>query len=132
MRRSTLKRLWRELYDNDPPRHNRRTQENRLAYRLQELAFGGLKAATVKRLETLAAPQDVRRTRGRRTDRRPLAGTKLMREWQGVTYEVIVQPDHFEFQGRHYKSLSAVARAITGTVWNGWTFFGLKNPGSKQ
>jgi len=58
---------------------------------------------------------------------RPLAGTRLIREWQGVEHCVTVRDDGYEYQGRPYKSLSAVARAITGTRWNGWLFFGLKN-----
>jgi hypothetical protein len=52
-----------------------------------------------------------------------------MREWQGVEHVVTVTADGFEWQGRPYKSLSAIARAITGTRWNGWVFFGLKNHG---
>ena len=58
---------------------------------------------------------------------RPIAGTQLIREWQGVEHCVTVRADDFEYQGRPYKSLSSVARAITGTRWNGWVFFGLKN-----
>jgi hypothetical protein len=63
-----------------------------------------------------------------RADRdRPITGTRLLREWQGVEQIVTVTADGFEWQGRPYKSLSAIARAITGTRWNGWVFFGLKN-----
>ncbi len=58
---------------------------------------------------------------------RPIAGTRLIREWQGVEHTVTVTQDGYDWQGRPYKSLSAVARAITGTRWNGWTFFGLKS-----
>ena len=69
-----------------------------------------------------------RTNRGIRADRdRPITGTRLLREWQGVEQIVTVTADGFEWQGRPYKSLSAIARAITGTRWNGWTFFGLKN-----
>jgi hypothetical protein len=57
----------------------------------------------------------------------PIAGTRLIREWQGVEHVVTVTADGFDWQGRPYKSLSAIARAITGTRWNGWVFFGLKN-----
>ncbi|EXI92397.1 MAG: hypothetical protein AW12_00608 [Candidatus Accumulibacter sp. BA-94] len=123
-----LKQLWRDLFDTEPPAYNRRFLENRLAYRLQELAHGGLKTSTVKRLEQLGEQLDggKARVRSRRVDERPVAGTKLIREWQGTPYEVVVQPDHFEFQGQRYQSLSAIARAITGTVWNGWMFFGLR------
>ncbi|SHJ18751.1 DUF2924 domain-containing protein, partial [Wenxinia saemankumensis] len=56
-----------------------------------------------------------------------IAGTRLIREWQGVEHVVTVTADGFEWQGRPYKSLSAIARAITGTRWNGLVFFGLKN-----
>lgn len=124
-----LKQLWRDLFGKEPPPFNRRFLENRLAYRLQELAYGGLPAATVKRLEKLGEQLDggKKRVRSRRTDDRPVAGTKLIREWQGTPYEVIVQPDHFEFQGRRYESLSHIARQITGTIWNGWAFFGLRS-----
>ncbi len=62
-----------------------------------------------------------------RMDAKPIAGTRLVREWQGTVQTVTVTADGFEWQGRPYQSLSAVARAITGTRWNGWIFFGLKN-----
>ena len=126
-----LKKTWRDLFDTDPPAYNRRFLENRLAYRLQELAYGGLKTATVKRLEQLGEQLDggKKRVRSRRADDRPVAGTRLIREWQGTPHEVIVQPDHFEYQGTRYKSLSSVAKAITGTIWNGWRFFGLRKSG---
>ncbi len=124
-----LKAQWQQLFDQPAPAYNRRFIESRLAYRLQELAFGGLKPETVARLEALGEQLDggkidVRRQRG---DDRPIAGTRLVREWQGVEHTVTVLADGFEWQGRPYQSLSAIARAITGTQWNGWTFFGLKN-----
>ena len=124
-----LRRQWQQLFDTPPPRYNRRFLESRLAYRLQELAYGGLKPATVARLEALGEQLDggniaVRR---RRADDRPIAGTKLIREYQGVLHHVTVLQDGYEWQGRPYKSLSAIARAITGTRWNGLVFFGLKN-----
>jgi len=69
-----------------------------------------------------------KKKRRMRLDRdRPITGTRLLREWQGVEHVVTVTADGFEWQGRPYKSLSAIARAITGTRWNGWVFFGLKN-----
>ena len=125
-----LKTQWRELFDSEPPPFNRRYLESRLAYRIQELAYGGLKAATVRKLEKLGEQLDGgdRKKSGMRADRdRPITGTRLIREWQGVEYVVTVRTDGFEWQGRPYKSLSAIARAITGTRWNGWVFFGLKN-----
>ena len=124
-----LKVLWRKLNDTEPPPYNRRFLESRLSYRVQELAYGGLKPATVKKLEALGEQIDGRRSGKRkpRMDAKPIAGTRLVREWQGTVQTVTVTADGFEWQGRPYQSLSAVARAITGTRWNGWTFFGLKN-----
>ncbi len=124
-----LKQQWRELFGKEPPPFNRPYLESRLAYRIQELAYGGLKPETRTRLEALGEQLDggnvvLRRIRA---DSRPLAGTRLLREWKGVEHAVTVLADGFEWEGRPYQSLSAIARAITGTRWNGWTFFGLKS-----
>ncbi len=124
-----LKRQWRDLFETEPPPYNRRYLESRLAYRIQALAYGGLKAATVERLEALAdqvADHSLIRRRIRHDDK-PVVGTQLIREWQGVEHKVTVRDDGYEYDGRPYQSLSSVARAITGTRWNGWVFFGLKN-----
>jgi hypothetical protein len=124
-----LKSQWRELFGFEPPPFNRRYLESRIAYRIQELAYGGLKPETRKRLQALGEELDggnpVRRRI--RLDDRPIAGTRLIREWQGIEHCVTVLSEGYEYQGRPYRSLSAVARAITGTRWNGWIFFGLKN-----
>jgi hypothetical protein len=124
-----LKRQWRDLFETEPPPYNRRFLESRLAYRIQELAYGGLKLETIQRLEALAEQFDGGdvATRRLRMGDRPIAGTRLIREWQGVEHCVTVRDADYEYQGRPYKSLSAVARSITGTRWNGWVFFGLKN-----
>lgn len=124
-----LKGQWRKLFDTEPPPYNRRFLESRLAYRIQELAYGGLKPQTIARLEALGEQLDggnitLRRIRG---DDKPIAGTRLIREWRGIQHSVTVLNDGYEWQGRPYQSLSAIARAITGTRWNGWVFFGLKN-----
>jgi hypothetical protein len=127
---SDLKQQWRELLDKEPPPFNRRYLESRLAYRIQELAYGGLKPETMERLEALA--EDFHGSNPARPPGRfrsiPVAGTQLVREWQGAEHRVTVRDDGaFEYQGRPFKSLSAIARAITGTRWNGWVFFGMKN-----
>ena len=124
-----LKQQWRDLFDREPPPYNRKFLESRLAYRIQELAYGGLKPETIARLEALGEQFDggnivIRRMR---IDDRPISGTRLIREWHGVEQIVTVLADGYEWQGRPFKSLSSVARAITGTQWNGWIFFGLKN-----
>ena len=124
-----LKRMWREFFATEPPPYNRRFLESRLAYRIQELAYGGLKPETVKRLEALA--RGVEKTnpmmRRIRAGQKPIAGTRLIREWQGIEHVVTVRDDGYEYRGAPYKSLSSIARAIAGTRWNGWVFFGLKN-----
>ena len=123
-----LKQQWRELFGKEPPPFNKAYIQSRLAYRIQELAYGGLKPETRARLEALGEQLDggnivLRRIRA---DSRPLLGTRLLREYDGVQHVVTVRADDFEFEGRPYRSLSAIARHITGTRWNGWTFFGLK------
>jgi hypothetical protein len=119
--------MWREMFLTEPPPFNRRFLETRLAYRIQELALGGLRRETIKRLEKLGeqldgGKPDVRR---RRIDGRPLAGTRLIREWDGQRHEVVVHVDDFEYAGQRYKSISRIAMVITGTNRNGWTFFGM-------
>ena len=123
-----LKQQWRELFGKEPPAFNRPYLVSRLTYRIQELAYGGLRPETRTRLEALGEQLDggnvvLRRTRA---DSRPLTGTRLLREWHGVEHAITVLADGFDWEGRPYKSLSAIARAITGTRWNGWTFFGLR------
>jgi hypothetical protein len=123
-----LKGMWRDLFAAEPPPYNRKFLESRLAYRIQELAYGGLKPETLKRLAALAEGMEPRSGgRGTRSDNRPIAGTRLIREWQGVEHCATVLADSYEYDGRPYKSLSAIARAITGTRWNGWLFFGLRS-----
>ena len=124
-----LKQQWRTLFGTEPPPYNRAFLQSRLAYRVQELAYGGLKPQTIARLEALGERLDggnitVRRIRG---DDKPIVGTRLVREYQGVEHHVTVLNDGFEYEGRPYQSLSAIARYITGTRWNGLLFFGLRN-----
>jgi hypothetical protein len=128
---SDLKAQWRELFGKEAPPHNRAFLQNRLAYRIQELAYGGLKPETLRRLEAMGEQLDggnpvVRRIR---VDDKPVTGTRLVRNYRGVDHTVTVLADGYSWEGRPYKSLSAIARAITGTRWNGWTFFGLQSRG---
>lgn len=124
-----LKARWRELFDTEPPAYNRRFLENRLAYRIQELAYGGLSRKTLDRLKAIAKQHATRDPdeRKARPMLRPVSGTRLVREWEGIEHCVTVRIDDFEYLGRPYKSLSSVSREITGTKWNGWVFFGLKH-----
>ena len=97
-----LKQLWRELYDREPPPFNKPFLVKRLAYRIQELAYGGLSARAEAKLTELIDEED-RRVKGKQPVRkgdRPIVGTRLIREWQGVEHCVTVLDDGFEYQGR--------------------------------
>ncbi|BDW86471.1 DUF2924 domain-containing protein [Roseicyclus marinus] len=123
-----LKAEWQALYDAPAPNNSRTFLESRLAYRIQELTYGGPDRQTRRLLDLLA--DEVEGTLTRKAQiadpRNPVVGTKLIREWNGVAHTVTVLREGFDWDGRRYKSLSAVARAITGTRWNGYRFFGLR------
>ncbi|MDG4602609.1 MAG: DUF2924 domain-containing protein [Defluviicoccus sp.] len=124
-----LKQLWRELYGREPPPYSKPFLIKRLAYRIQELSYGGLSTRAEAKLAERIEDEDLRakgKQPARRGDR-PIAGTRLIREWQGVEHCATVLDDGFEYQGRRYQSLSAIARAITGTRWSGPLFWGLRN-----
>ena len=124
-----LRQLWRELYDREPPPYSKPFLVKRLAYRIQELSYGGLSARAEAKLGALIE-EEGQRLKGKQPVRkgdRPIAGTRLIREWQGVEHTATVLDEGFEYQGRRYQSLSAIARAITGTRWSGPLFWGLRN-----
>jgi hypothetical protein len=123
-----LKTEWQALFDAPAPNNSRTFLESRLAYRIQELTYGGPDKQTRRLLDLLA--DEVEGTLTRKAQiadpRNPVVGTKLIREWDGIAHTVTVLKEGFEWGGQRYKSLSAVARAITGTRWNGYRFFGLR------
>jgi len=124
-----LKAQWRTLFGTEPPPFNRAYIVSRLSYRVQELAYGGLKPETLARLEALGDELEREDGEGKRPryPERPIAGTRLVREYRGVQHTVTVTANGYEWMGRPYASLSAIARAITGTRWSGPVFFGLKS-----
>jgi hypothetical protein len=122
-----LRQRWRGLYKTEaPPNLSRELLVRAVAYRMQELARGGLRAEPRRQLLRIA--QQFKETGAARIRARPelKPGTRLMREWQGRSYDVRVLDDGFSWQGTNYRSLSAIARKITGTAWSGPLFFGLK------
>lgn len=127
-----LKERWRALMGAEAPTHNRQFIVKRLAHRLQEQIYGGLSDWATQRLQEVAAENGIdadgriQRPPADRGDR-PVTGTRFIREWDGKRYEVTTTADGYEFEGRPYRSLSAIAKAITGTQWNGKVFFGLKS-----
>jgi Protein of unknown function (DUF2924) len=123
-----LRDVWRRVFDREPPPFGRRYLEDRLAYRLQELHFGGLSDRARRKLDALVDQLEPKAAR-RPDPGRPIAGTTLVREWKGVEHQVTVRAHDFEYQGRPYGSLSAIAREIAKSRWNGWAFFGLRRNG---
>jgi Protein of unknown function (DUF2924) len=122
-----LRQQWRSFYKAEAPSHFSRDLLMRaVAYRMQELALGGLRPEPQRRLRQIV--QEFNETGATRMRARPALrpGTRLIREWQGRTYEVLVIDDGFSWQGSHYRSLSVIARTITGTPRSGPLFFGLK------
>jgi hypothetical protein len=122
--RSMLKQRWHTLYGTEAPvRIGRALLLHALAYGLQEKALGGLKSSTRRLLER-AAQDRYSRQQAAPPEARP--GTMLIREWHGVSYRVTVLEDGVLLRGTRYRSLSEVARKITGTRWSGPRFFGLR------
>ena len=124
--RSELVKHWQKLYGNEAPRGiSQQLLVRAIAYKMQEKVIGGLKPATLCFLAKV-----VEDTAAGRKINVPAAviktGTRLLREWHGITHEVIVQDSGVQYKGKQYKSLSEVARAITGARWSGPLFFGLK------
>src|SRR5207237_7626258 len=97
-----------------------------VAYRMQEVALGGLRLEPQRQLRQIAMELKQTGEEAKRFRPQLKPGTRLMREWQGRTYEVVVLDDGVSWQGTQYRSLSAIARKITGTAWSGPLFFGLK------
>jgi hypothetical protein len=122
-----LRQQWCGLYKTEAPRHlSRELLVRAVAHRMQELARGGLRPEPQRQLIRIA--QHFKETGAATIRARPelKPGTRLVRKWQGRTYEVLVLDDGFSWQGTRYRSLSAIARQITGTPWSGPLFSGLK------
>jgi hypothetical protein len=118
--RHHLAELWAEYFGAaPPPRTSRSLMIRAVAYKMQEHALGGLSAAT-RRLLSEDSVKPARRGRAIRP------GTVLIREWQGAVHHVTVGEQGVVYRAKHYRSLSAVARLITGARWSGPRFFGLR------
>ena len=118
-----LRVRWSKMFGKTPPPALTKDLLGRMiAWRIQEKFYGGYDKATLRLLDRLARDKTIKPA----TEPRLRPGTVLMREHGGVRHTVTVTPDGFVWQDRTYPSLSAVARAITGTSWNGRRFFGLR------
>jgi DUF2924 family protein len=126
-----LQERWRALYGADPPeKSSQEFLKAGIAYWLQERVFGGLKPEIRRLLERAAhdanAPIQVAPVR------KILPGTVLIREWHGARHQVTVLDDGAIYRGKRYRSLSEIARAITGSRWSGPLFFGLKSAATEN
>ena len=126
MNAADLRKEWVRLYRSQPPKKlSRGLLELSVAWKLQERTFGGLSAATKRQIaeltQTMATKADL--TKARAVTLRP--GARLIREWNGETHEVQVVEDGFLWRGKTWRSLSVIAREMTGTRWSGPRFFGV-------
>jgi len=127
-----LWKLWDAHFLERPGHHHRGWLKSRLAYKIQERAFGGLKPSLRKKLEEVGETGILpKQLRG--DAQRLLPGTILTRIYDDIEHRVLVRgTGDFEYQGQRFKSLSAIAGRITGAHWSGPAFFGLKSPASKK
>lgn len=128
-----LRAEWRRLYRSLPPKRvARELLVLGVAWKVQEQALGGLSAATKRSLacltQTLEREGDVKRNRI--VQLKP--GAKLVREWHGKSHTVLVLDDGFEWRGKRWRSLSTIAKAISGAHWSGPRFFGLTGKGRRE
>jgi hypothetical protein len=124
-----LRSQWKLLYEIEAPPHLSRDGLRRaVAYRMQENVLGGLKPSTRRLLERIAEDARTRQPTKVVPLRKVGTNTILIREWGGTRHEVTVVEKGVMFRGKHYRSLSQVARLITGSQWSGPLFFGLKAP----
>jgi hypothetical protein len=123
---STLQRRWREFYGAEPPVHmSLELMRRAIAYRIQEDAFGSLSVSMKAKLGKGKPGADGRASRVLR-DQSVKPGTKFLREWNGRIIDVVAMANgRYLYEGEAYRSLSAIARRITGTRWSGPAFFGI-------
>jgi len=126
-----IKSLWRQIFTTPMPTHNRQYLERRIAYRLQELEFAQQQPAVLERnkarIDALLERTKPKAKAGRGELVKLAPGTVLTREFGDAVHRVVAMPDgQFEYQGRSYRSLTAISNEITGTRWSGPAFFGLR------
>jgi len=124
-----LRKRWKRIYGRAPSREIGRSFLARaIAYCLQERAYGGLKSSTRRLLARVAEETAIVSSPKKPQIRMAQSGTILIREWQGNAHRVTMLDDGVSFNGKHYRSLSEVAREIMGSRWSGPRFFGLRAP----
>ena len=137
---SQLREKYEEVFGEPTTARNKDYLWKKIAWRIQELEYGGLSERAKRRAKEIANEHDIRirpprgafqefsqasNPKAKKRNQLPAVGTIVTKEYKGKTIEVEVLKKGFRFEGRVFNSLSAVAREITGTHWNGWSFFGL-------
>lgn len=122
-----LRERWTALFDTPVPGYGKVMMRKRLAYRIQELAYGGLSEAVKQKLREVHRRAEERKMHERHSPHLPVIGSVLVRDYDGVRNEVKILSNGFDYAGKRWKSLSAIANHITGTRWNGHAFFGLRS-----
>lgn len=126
--RVSLADRWRSLYGSDPPKGvGQRFLIGAIAFELQMRQTGQSTSRLRRHLEKQAKQLSTSAPEAVSAARRLKSGTRLVREWNGSTHSVDVVENGFLWNGARYRSLSAIARAITGTRWSGPRFFGLES-----
>ena len=123
-----LLKVWRTMFEGDPEIMSRKYMIGKLAYKIQELAYGGLDAETENKIKNCAKEVAKEKTVTAKKSQKfsPMVGTKITKKYNDQMLEVMVVNDGFSYEGTVYKSLSAIANKITGTKWNGLKFFNVK------
>lgn len=132
MKTGDLRQLWGKLFGNPP--HSKLRRElliPLIAYRLQETVLGGIKPSLLRRLQGISSELGTGKGPAASSSSGPRQGTRLVRQWQGKLHEIVVHDGGFLYEGKKFRSLSEIARTITGTRWSGPAFFGLKKRGRK-
>lgn len=120
-----LRAAWREQYRSPAPDIGPDLLRRGIAYRMQERQFGKLAGSTKREIDRIIARLEQDGEIGTVSPARLKPGTQLIRSWHGMVHQVLVLADGYEHEGRSYRSLSQIARAITGAHWSGPRFFGL-------
>ncbi len=122
-----LRKQWHRFYHTEPPAGlSRDLQVRAIAYKMQERVHGSLPQYVKRKLRTLAGQLETGGGGKFKPGIMLKPGAKLVREWGGRPHRVVVLEDGFDYEGRRYPSLSAIAREITGARWSGPRFFGIR------
>lgn len=124
MDENSLLSMWDKFFDYKPEVSSRQHMVSKIAYKIQELAYGGVDPATEEKIRERAKKTSLKNQKKKKKFQ-PQIGTKIVKEYHDKTHEVLVVDNGFAYEGDVFKSLSAIANKITGTKWNGLKFFGV-------